>query len=326
MKNNGPILIVPGSPRSVFYEIFFKALKEKKFKTPIIIIGNKKDFLISSKKMCPKFKIILKKKSELKKGIILKNLDSLSAYLIDVPKVNSKNSNNKKINSNNYIKDCFDIAFQLILNGFSSKLLNGPINKEEFLKKKFLGVTEYIAAKFKIKNFAMLIMNEHLAVCPITTHLPIKIVSKNISKKLIIKKILIINQFFKKIFNEKPKIAVTGLNPHCESIHKFDEDKKIILPAIKNLKNKGINLEGPYSADTIFLKKNRKKFNVIIGMYHDQVIGPLKTLYEHDAINITAGLPFLRVSPDHGPNANMIGKNKSNPISLIRALEFLDKN
>jgi len=326
MKNNGPILIVPGSPRSVFYEIFFKTLKEKKFKTPIIIIGNKKDFLISSKKMCPKFKIILKKKSELKKGIILKNLDSLSAYLIDVPKVNSKNSNNKKINSNNYIKDCFDIAFQLILNGFSSKLLNGPINKEEFLKKKFLGVTEYIAAKFKIKNFAMLIMNEHLAVCPITTHLPIKIVSKNISKKLIIKKILIINQFFKKIFNEKPKIAVTGLNPHCESIHKFDEDKKIILPAIKNLKNKGINLEGPYSADTIFLKKNRKKFNVIIGMYHDQVIGPLKTLYEHDAINITAGLPFLRVSPDHGPNANMIGKNKSNPISLIRALEFLDKN
>ena len=326
MKNNGPILIVPGSPRSVFYEIFFKALKEKKFKTPIIIIGNKKDFLISSKKMCPKFKIILKKKSELKKGKILKNLDSFSAYLIDVPKVNSKNSNNKKINSNNYIKDCFDIAFQLILNGFASKLLNGPINKEEFLKKKFLGVTEYIAAKFKIKNFAMLIMNEHLAVCPITTHLPIKIVSKNISKKLIIKKILIINQFFKKIFNEKPKIAVTGLNPHCESIHKFDEDKKIILPAIKNLKNKGINLEGPYSADTIFLKKNRKKFNVIIGMYHDQVIGPLKTLYEHDAINITAGLPFLRVSPDHGPNANMIGKNKSNPISLIRALEFLDKN
>ena len=326
MKNNGPILIVPGSPRSVFYEIFFKALKEKKFRTPIIIIGNKKDFLISSKKMCPKFKIILKKKSELKKGKILKNLDSLSAYLIDVPKVNSKNSNNKKINYNNYIKDCFDIAFQLILNGFASKLLNGPINKEEFLKKKFLGVTEYIAAKFKIKNFAMLIMNEHLTVCPITTHLPIKIVSKNISKKLIIKKILIINQFFKELFNKKPKIAVTGLNPHCESIHEFDEDKKIILPAIKNLKNKGINLEGPYSADTVFLKKNRKKFNVIIGMYHDQVIGPLKTLYEHDAINITAGLPFLRVSPDHGPNANMIGKNKSNPISLIRALEFLDKN
>jgi 4-hydroxy-L-threonine phosphate dehydrogenase PdxA len=326
MKNNGPILIVPGSPRSIFYEIFFKALKEKKFKTQIIIIGNKKDLLISSKKMCPKFKIILKKKSELKKGLVLKNLDYLSTYLIDVPKLTTKNSNNEKKNSNNYIKNCFDIAFQLILNGFASKLLNGPINKEEFLEKKFLGVTEYIAAKFKIKNFAMLIMNKHLAVSPITTHLPVKIVSKNISKKIIIKKILIINQFFKELFNKKPKIAVTGLNPHCESIHKFDEDKKIILPAIKNLKNKGINLEGPYAADTIFLKKNRKKFNVIIGMYHDQVIGPLKTLYEHDAINITAGLPFLRVSPDHGPNANMIGKNKSNPISLIRALEFLDKN
>jgi 4-hydroxy-L-threonine phosphate dehydrogenase PdxA len=326
MKNNKPILIVPGSPRSIFYEIFFKALKEKKFKNPIIIIGNKEDLLNSSKKKCPEFKIILKKNSELKKGVVLKHVDNLSAFLIDVPKLSPKNSNKKKKNYNNYIKDCFDIAFQLILSGFSSKLLNGPINKEEFLEKKYLGVTEYIAAKFKIKNFAMLILNRHLAVCPITTHLPIKIVSKNISKKLIIKKIHIINKFFKKLFKKKPKIAVTGLNPHCESIHKFNEDKKIILPAIKNLKNKGINLEGPYSADTIFLKKNRKKFNVIIGMYHDQVIGPLKTLYEHDAINITAGLPFLRVSPDHGPNANMIGKNKSNPISLIRALEFLDKN
>ena len=326
MRNYKPILVVPGSPRSIFYEILFKALKKKKIKAPIIIIGNKKDLLKSSKKMCPKFKIILKKKSELKKGIVLKNLDNLSAYLIDVPKFSTNNSGNKKKNYNKYIKDCFDISFQLILSGFTSKLLNGPINKEEFLEKKFLGITEYIAAKFKIKNFAMLILNKHLTVCPITTHLPIKIVNKNISKKLIIRKILIINQFFKKFLDKKPKIAVTGLNPHCETIHKFDEDKKIILPAINILKNKGINLEGPFSADTIFLKKNREKFNVIIGMYHDQVIGPLKTLFEHDAINITAGLPFLRVSPDHGPNVNMIGRNKSNPISLIRALEFLDKN
>ena len=74
-----------------------------------------------------------------------------------------------------------------------------------------------------------------------------------------------------------------------------------------------------------FLKKNREKFDVIVGMYHDQVLGPIKTLFEHDAINITLGLPFLRITPDHGPNEKMIGKNKSNPISLINALNFLDK-
>ena len=81
-----------------------------------------------------------------------------------------------------------------------------------------------------------------------------------------------------------------------------------------------------FSADTIFLKQNRKKFDVIIGMYHDQVLTPIKTLFEYDAINITLGLPFTRISPDHGPNEKMLGKNLSNPLSLIRAIEFLDKN
>jgi 4-hydroxythreonine-4-phosphate dehydrogenase len=76
----------------------------------------------------------------------------------------------------------------------------------------------------------------------------------------------------------------------------------------------------------MFLKRNREKFDVIVGMYHDQVLTPLKTLYEYDAINITLGLPFVRISPDHGPNENMLGKNKSNPKSLLKAIQFLDKN
>jgi 4-hydroxy-L-threonine phosphate dehydrogenase PdxA len=86
------------------------------------------------------------------------------------------------------------------------------------------------------------------------------------------------------------------------------------------------HVSGPYSADTIFLKSNRKKFDVIVGMYHDQVLTPLKTLFEYDAINITLGLPFDRVSPDHGPNEKMIGKNSSNALSLIRAIQFLEKH
>ena len=81
---------------------------------------------------------------------------------------------------------------------------------------------------------------------------------------------------------------------------------------------------GPFPADTIFLKNNRKKFNIVIGMYHDQVLTPAKTLFEYDAINVTAGLPFIRVSPDHGPNENMLGKNTSNPLSLIKSMKFLD--
>jgi 4-hydroxythreonine-4-phosphate dehydrogenase len=206
----------------------------------------------------------------------------------------------------------------------SNKLINGPINKSKFLDKKFLGITEYISEKFKVKKVAMLIYNKELSVCPVTTHLPLKFVSKSITPKIIKEKVILINNFFKENLGFKPKIAVTGLNPHCETVHEFNEDQKIIKPAVKKLKQKGYRIEGPFSSDTIFLKQNRKRYNVILGMYHDQVLSPIKALKEYDAINITLGLPFYRISPDHGPNEKMINKNSSNPLSLIQAIKFLE--
>jgi Pyridoxal phosphate biosynthesis protein len=198
--------------------------------------------------------------------------------------------------------------------------------KKIFLNKKYLGVTEYISDYFNENNTCMLIYNKNLSVCPVTTHLPLKLVTKKINKQNILNKVLLIQKFYKKFLNKNPKIAILGLNPHCESILNYNEDDKIIKPIVLKLNKKGYKIVGPISADTAFLKKNRKKYDVIIGMYHDQVLTPLKTLFEYDAINITLGLPFLRISPDHGPNENMLGKNKSNPLSLMRAISFLDKN
>ena len=208
--------------------------------------------------------------------------------------------------------------------GISDKFINGPISKKHFLKKKYNGITEYLAKKTKSKKFAMIIYNKKLSVCPITTHIPIKYISKKINKNEIINKVELISSFWKRKFNKKVKIAITGLNPHCESIDKFNEDKKIILPSISLLKKRNIDISGPYSADTIFLKSNRKKFDIIVGMYHDQVLTPVKTLFEYDAINLTLGLPFIRVSPDHGPNENMLGKNISNSLSISNSIRFLD--
>ena len=168
------------------------------------------------------------------------------------------------------------------------------------------------------------IYNKDLSVCPLTTHLPIKKVSKYINKNNIKKKIELLDIFFKKYLKTKPQIAVTGLNPHCESIDLFNEDEKIIKPSIKSLIKSNYKIFGPFAADTVFLKKNRSKYNIIVGMYHDQVLTPMKTLFEYNAINITLGLPFLRISPDHGPNIKMVGKNKSDPTSLINAITFLD--
>jgi 4-hydroxythreonine-4-phosphate dehydrogenase len=258
------------------------------------------------------------------KNIIKEKKKLKNINLIDVDFKQSKAFKKITSKSNNYITNCFDIAINLLKKNVSNKFINGPISKKTFLRKKYNGITEYIADKTNTKKFAMIIYNKNLSVCPLTTHLPIKYVSKKISKSEIINKVRLVDKFWKNKFNKKVKIGVTGLNPHCESIDNFNEDKSIILPTIKKLKKLKYDIEGPLSADTIFLKKNRKKFDLVVGMYHDQVLTPIKTLFEYDAINITIGLPFIRVSPDHGPNESMLGKNKSNYLSLLKSIKFLD--
>jgi len=319
--NNSPILIVGGEPNSVFLEIFFKTLKSKKINRPLILISSEKILIKQMKKL--KFKKKIKLLDQ--KNWDNKKLDNNSINLINVNYNQKKAFEKISRKSNKFIKESFQIAFKMLKTGKINKFINGPISKKFFLNNKYLGITEYISKKFSSKNNCMLIYNKKLSVCPITTHLPIKRVTKNINKELIKNKITLINNFYKKIIGFKPKIAVLGLNPHCESIDKINEDEKIIKPAIKHLRNK-YDVSGPFSADTIFIKKIRNEFDVIVGMYHDQVLTPIKTLYEYDAINITLGLPFIRISPDHGPNEKMIGKNLSNPLSLIQAINFLDKN
>ena len=315
-----PIVIVAGEPNSIFFEIFLKAFKKNKFKSPIILICSKKLFLRQAKKL--KQNIIF---NELKENyFVSNNCKYQKLNLIDVNYNQNKIFDNISSKSNNYIKKCFDIGLKLMEQNVSKKFINGPISKENFLKNKFNGITEYLAYRTKTEKFAMIIYNKKLSVCPITTHVPIKFVTRKINKKKIIDKVNLLSIFWKQKFNSRPKIGITSLNPHGESIDMLNEDKKIVLPAINTLKKRKYNVNGPYAADTLFTKKNREKFDLIIGMYHDQVLTPIKTLFEYDAINVTVGLPFVRVSPDHGPNETMLGKNLSNPLSLIRSIQFLD--
>ena len=315
-----PIIIVAGEPNSIFFEIYLKAMSSKKFRSPLILIASLNMIKLQMKKINIKKKIRCLDFLRLGKY----KLDNNYINLIDVNFNQSKAFEKISIKSNDYITKSFNLALKILKKKISNKFINGPISKRHFLNKKYLGITEYLADKSNSKKIAMLIYNEKLSVCPLTTHLPIKNVSKNINRKLIIEKVKLIDFFYRKYLKRKPKIGIAGLNPHCESIDIFDEDKKIIKPAIKYLSKLKYRIFGPYAADTIFLKKNRNSYDVIIGMYHDQVLTPVKTLFEYDAINITLGLPYLRVSPDHGPNEKMLGKNLSNPQSLIKAISFLD--
>ncbi len=318
--NSKIILIILGEPNSTFSEVLFKYFKSpnfKKNKNKIVLIGSKKLLQKQMLKLKYRFKIFeIDNVKEAKKKII---------NIINVKYKFTKPFSKITKSSNQYIEECFNLAIKIIKLNKLTKLINGPISKIHFLKKKFPGITEYIGFKTNTKELVMLIYNHNLAVCPLTTHIPIKNVAKHIKKKRIINTINKINNFYKSRLNKTPRIAILGLNPHCESIDKISEEIKEIKPAIKFLNFNKIRVSGPFAADTFFLKKNIKQFDVVVGMYHDQVLTPIKTLYKFNAINITIGLPFIKVTPDHGPNFDMIGKNKSDPSSIIYALNFLNK-
>ena len=320
--NSKPIIVVAGEPYSIFLEIFFKTKKKCTFKKPIILIASKKLVYLQMKKLGFNFDLNLINSDKLD----LKSLKKNQINLIDVNFKFNKIFDKISDKSNSYINKSFDIALKILKEENCSGLINGPISKKYFLKGKSLGITEYLAKKTKNNNnVTMLIYNKKLSVSPITTHLPLKDVHKNISKQKIYTHIKLITEFYKKNLKRKPKIAITGLNPHCESNFKDCEEDAVIIPAIKNLNAKNLKVEGPFPADTIFSKEHLKNFDVIVGMYHDQVLTPMKALFGFDAINITLGLPFIRISPDHGPNSSMLGKNLSNPKSLMEAFKFLDK-
>ena len=324
MRNN-PLLIVLSEPNSIFSEILFKAYKKKiiqKFNRPIVIIGSENLLKLQMKLL--KYSIKIQKINTF--GLKKSNLNKKYINIINVEYRFKKIFDKISSGSNKYINDCFKIALKLLNEKSAFALINGPVSKTHFLEKKYLGITEYLASKTKVKKKpTMLIYNSTFSVCPITTHLPINHVTKNLTKSKIVSDVMNINHFYKKKLNKRPKFAILGLNPHCESVEKFSEEKKIIKPAIKFLIRNKIDIKGPFSADTFFSKKNLFHYDIAVGMYHDQVLTPIKTIFGFNATNLTLGLPFLRVSPDHGTNNEMIGKNKSNAQSLISSINFFKK-
>ena len=212
------VIIVLGEPNSVFSEILIKTLNKIKIKNPLIVISCKKLLKLQMKKLNLKKNIKLLDYKKLDKY----NLNNNSINLIDVNS-NQKNAFEKiSDKSQNYVKNSFDMAFRIIKKRKISKFINGPISKKYFFNKKYLGVTEYISDYFNENNTCMLIYNKNLSVCPVTTHLPLKLVAKKINKQNILNKVILIQKFYKKFQNKNPKIAILGLNPHCESILNYN--------------------------------------------------------------------------------------------------------
>ncbi len=314
------IILISGDPNSINTEILFKSWKKmsKSLKKRIYLISNYNLILDQSKKLNFSLNISkVKSINDEKNKFFLKILDV---------NLNYKNPFNVTFKeSSKFVNKSLDLAHKLSLDKSVLGMINCPIDKKLLLKKN-IGVTEFLSKKCNIKNNSevMLIRNKRFAVSPVTTHINIKNVSKNLKSQIIINKILTIHKFYRKFFKKIPKIGILGLNPHNAEMQINSEEKKIIIPSIKILKKRGINLIGPLVSDTLFIE-DFKKFDVIVGMYHDQVLTPFKTIFKFDAINITLGLKYLRVSPDHGVAKKLIFKNKANPKSLIECINFINK-
>lgn len=228
-----------------------------------------------------------------------------------------------------YVLDNLNYGIDTALTNKKVGLVTGPISKENIISidKKFSGHTEHIQKLTKSKDVLMLLGSEKLKVALATTHIPLKAVPKKITKSLIINKAIILDDELKNKFKIKnPQITLLGLNPHAGEGGKIgSEEKEILLPAVKELRKKKINISYPKSADTAFTKKGLKETDAFLGMYHDQVLPVLKALSFGSAVNVTLGIPIVRTSVDHGVALDMAGSGKSDTASLKEAIKIAKK-
>ncbi|MCX5726632.1 MAG: 4-hydroxythreonine-4-phosphate dehydrogenase PdxA [Candidatus Saganbacteria bacterium] len=218
-----------------------------------------------------------------------------------------------------YLETAIKLAMAKEIDGIAT----APINKEAIHKAgyRFAGHTEILAKRTKCKNYAMMFVSEPLWVILVTTHMPIKDISKHINKKKVLQTIKLANQVVKKLRGKKPKIGVAGLNPHAGESGIFGKEEiKHIKPAVDEAKKQGIDVVGPISPDAIFYLANAGMFDIVVAMYHDQGLIPLKLLAFNRSVNVTVGLPIVRTSVDHGTGFDIAGKGWANPQSLIEAI------
>ena len=314
MKNSPKILITPGDPSGIGLDILL-GISKKKFPAKIIAITNID---------------LLKERAELlnkKVNLVEVNLhdnhpiDSYGKILVH----NIKHNKSVVVGSPStkhasLILDSLDIAIKACVKKNADAMVTGPVQKNILMKygAKFSGHTEYIANKTGGTPIMML-HSKKLRIALLTTHIPLSSVPKSITKKKIESYIKIISEDLSSRFGiNDPKIKLCGLNPHAgEDGYIGKEEKNIILPAIKAMKKQGYNVDGPYSADTVFTKND---CDIILAMFHDQALPVIKTLGFGSIVNTTLGLPIIRTSVDHGTAIDIAGTNKADSGSLVSAI------
>ena len=314
-NKNLPIVITCGDPAGVGPEVAVSAWKALKDEIPLCILIDP-DFLPQNIniKILDQAPLL----SDVEKNVLTVIRHKFAEHRVP-GKPNPENAE--------AIITAVERGVHFIKNGQCSAICTMPISKsilKDGTNFPFPGHTEYLAHLDGKNNYGMMLVNKYLRVVPATIHIPIKDITKYLTEELIEKTIKTTHQELMSRFSiSNPSIWISGLNPHAgESGAIGDEEQKFIIPVIRKLQSEGYNLVGPVSADTMFYRKKRRRFDAAICMYHDQALIPIKTLDFHSSVNLTIGLSFIRTSPDHGTAFDIAGKNLANPTSTIEALKL----
>ena len=312
-------LITLGEPAGIGPDLCV-LLAEKHLTRNTIVISDPLLIKNSAKKLRRKIKIN-----------VLEDIESPSLsgkFLVNVLPVNLKAINKPgKLNPKNagYVIETIRIAAELCLEKKASSMVTGPISKSVLNNGgyKISGHTEFLANICKHKS-VMMLMNSYMKIALHTTHVPLEKVSRYITKDSLKKTISIINNDLKEKFGiKKPKILVTGLNPHAgEDGMLGKQDMNIIKPVITDMRRKKILIDGPVPADTAFIKKYVEMYDIILTMYHDQGLPVIKFNNFKKTVNVTLGLPITRVSVDHGTALDLVGTGKIDISSFIEAIKI----
>jgi|TARA_B100000073_G_scaffold327034_2_gene312292 4-hydroxythreonine-4-phosphate dehydrogenase len=250
---------------------------------------------------------------------------STSIELIDVKNKISFNPGKPTKMSGKASLNYIDEAIRLINNKKISGLVTGPISKEAIQKagSLFKGHTDLLESKFHSENVIMAFWSKKIKVSLSTIHVPLVEVVDHLDSKKLFNQLQSIDKNFSKLLKKKPKIALCAINPHSSENGAIgNHDMKITYPAIKMARNKGIDVHGPFPADTLFIKKNIQAFDLFHAIYHDQGLIPFKMLSFDTGVNFTLNLPFIRTSPDHGTAFDIAWKKKPNSKSMVEAIRL----
>lgn len=324
IKKNTPIIgITMGDPSGIGPEIILKSFENAEIRNSrIIVIGDYNvmmaAYLLLKIKSFKLNRVLNVRECLFNYGI----LNILGLHLIDM---NELIPGKVQAISGNAAFECIKEAVELVQKKDIDAIVTAPLNKEalHLAGHKYPGHTEILAFLTDTKDYAMLLYDKKLSVIHVSTHISLLEAITGLKIERIEKVIELANEVMKVLLNDVPRIAVAGINPHAGENGLFGKEEiKVIIPAIKNMKAKGINVEGPFPPDTVFLQTINGKYDIVVAMYHDQGHIPLKLIGFNSGVNVTLGLPFVRTSVDHGTAFEIAWQGKANEESMVEAIKL----